>query len=743
MRKFLTISVCMLASLMANAGVKVTKCSDNATDSVVIDGTFTDADLANIKVGSSVKIAMGSYEISESEWASLCDKLITNTVYTIDMSEARFGYTLTRENFGGKLTNWGNNNVKNITFSRYADIPSSCLSDNSSVETITIPNKKSLSSNESIAIGENAFASMKRLNTLYIGSCVTSIGERICECSGANSSILSRVTFNTPEIKELPCGCFQWCDKLTKVDLPSNLQVVGSNAFAHCALPTVMFPNTLTTIKENAFMECKLEYIVIPENVTLIESFAFQGNANLKDVYVMGTDVKCKANGFTNLQVCNGFVNKTTGYSEKEPSTSSADWDKAGQSIARLHFVAENATTFQKYENPYWIMLNTDGILDELKNLNKDEKGAQEAFIKKYNLHKEFPWSLWEYATGASTECPYAYYQYKDNDGKLKTCKIWRKEGGYYSDADNMNPDYAGWQMFMIIQDDAKQNTFDDSHRVDDRWYSMCFPFDLNANQIRTAYGAGTEVCEFIGAWKTSEVDDKDEEILCFRYKPLLDDVETEYINNTNVDSRESSPIITYANHPYMIHPASKKEGDNTNVWHRIIPGIPMDQQVGNQANLIKVIPYNNRNELMEKFGDEDSEMCEGYTFVGNYDNGVKLPASSYYFAYRDHADGTRSLILNRLTKESKNAWTPMTALVLENQTASQSAKKFVYNFSPIKKGNETTGIKNISANASSQKEANANKIFNLNGQVVKEGNSLAGLGKGIYIMNGRKYIVK
>lgn len=752
MTKFLTVSVCLLASLAANASIKVTKCEDGATDSITIDGSFTDEELRNTKVVSSVKLATGSYELSESEWEKICNVLIANRIYTIDLSETRFGYTLDKNNFGGKLTNWGNNNITNVTFSRYADIPEDCLGGNAKIASVTVPDKKSKDSDESIAIGEKAFQQMKNLRTLYIGSCVTSIGERMCECTGQNDSRLTSVKFNTPQIKELPLGCFQWCSKLTKIDLPTNLQVVGKSAFAHCNLATVTFPLTLTTIQENAFMNCNLEYIVIPENVTSIESFAFQGNKNLSDVYVMGSKVKCAANGFTNQKVNNGFVNKTTGYDEQEPSTSSADWAKNGEKPAVLHFVSTNAESHQNYYNPYWVMLNTPGILDELRDLQKDEPGVQEAFMAKYKLHKEFPWPLWRYAVGQSTDCPFAYYQYKDNNGKLKTCKIWREEEGYYSDGDKMNQDYAGWQMFLLVQDDAKQNTFEDEHRVDDRWYSMCFPFDLNANQIRTAYGAGTEVCEFVGAWESKEKDEQGRTILDFRYKPILEEEEAVAISEgfEENDARAASPVITKANRSYMIHPASKKEGDNTNVWYRIIPGIPMDEQRGEQANLIPTIPEKDFDQdVMKQFGDGENKLVEGFRFIGNYEDNVKLPAFTYYFAYRDNADGSRILVLNHLTRESRYNWSPMTALVYEPENISTSnyAKKLTYRFAPTK-DSETTGVQDVriqdmQAIASGNKGMTHSKVYNLNGQVVKEGTSLNGLDKGIYMVNGKKYIVK
>ena len=147
----------------------------------------------------------------------------------------------------------------------------------------------------------------------------------------------------------------------------------------------------------------------------------------------------------------------------------------------------------------------------------------------------------------------------------------------------------------------------------------------------------------------------------------------------------------------------------------------------------------------MEALSNEGYNLIPGFEFIGNYDETKKLPADSYYFAYRDHSDGTRSLILNHLTKESKNAWTPMTALVRpysDEVSMINYAKTFAFDFATSAVNNETTGIQDINFNTpSTKKGTDSQKVYNLNGQVV--GTSLNGLSQGIYVINGKKYIVK
>ena len=195
-----------------------------------------------------------------------------------------------------------------------------------------------------------------------------------------------------------------------------------------------------------------------------------------------------------------------------------------------------------------------------------------------------------------------------------------------------------------------------------------------------------------------------------------------------------------------MIHPASKKEDDNTTVWYRIIPGVSKDKQVGHPENIIPTRPtFDTDIKEMEALADGGYELIPGFEFIGNYDETKKLPADSYYFAYRDHSDGSRSLILNHLTRNSKNAWTPMTALVrpyTEEVSMANFAKKLSFGFDITVNKNETTGIQEIDNNqASNKKGTDSQKVYNLNGQIV--GTSLNGLSQGIYVINGKKHIVK
>ena len=58
---------------------------------------------------------------------------------------------------------------------------------------------------------------------------------------------------------------------------------------------------------------------------------------------------------------------------------------------------------------------------------------------------------------------------------------------------------------------------------------------------------------------------------------------------------------------------------------------------------------------------------------------------------------------------------------------------------------NSTTGIENTESENSNETSAKfADKVFSISGQLVRTGSSsLEGLAKGMYIVNGKKYIVR
>jgi hypothetical protein len=72
---------------------------------------------------------------------------------------------------------------------------------------------------------------------------------------------------------------------------------------------------------------------------------------------------------------------------------------------------------------------------------------------------------------------------------------------------------------------------------------------------------------------------------------------------------------------------------------------------------------------------------------------------------------------------------------------SASGAKSSTFSIDVENNGGETTDIVKIDANGEEVKDMNNVKVYNINGQFV--GTSLNGLSKGLYIVNGKKYVVK
>ena len=152
--------------------------------------------------------------------------------------------------------------------------------------SIVIPNSVS-------SIGEAAFVCCTALTSVTIPSSVTSIGRFAFEgCvnlssivvhednpiydSRDNCNAIIETTSNT-----LIVGC-----KTTII--PNTLTIIGENAFTYCeGLTSINIPNSVTDISYGAFVDCiNLSSVVIGTSVTSIGEFAFNGCSGLTSITI-------------------------------------------------------------------------------------------------------------------------------------------------------------------------------------------------------------------------------------------------------------------------------------------------------------------------------------------------------------------------------------------------------------------------------------------------------------------------
>ena len=261
--------------------------------------------------------------------------------------------------------------------------------------------------------------------------------------------------------------------------------------------------------------------------------------------------------------------------------------------------------------------------------------------------------------------------------------------------------DYAGWRNFALTGKLKPEETWEDTKRVDGKWYTMCLPFDMTAQQLKSAYGSKVEVVEFSGV-----------------------DVEEKTNHDKIITLKFKQPVTeTKAHHPYMIHPSLHK-GTTTGVKTTIV-GITKQEEKLESLESQKIVKEANG---------------VTYTFIGNYDNTKTLQQYSYYY-YSGDDETTYKNGFYKWIAPNSGTWTPYTACVLMNKDNGANAKPVISYYLENFDG-ETTAIGTLPTIALPHKQED--KIYTIMGQEIQQGTlNLKTLPKGVYISNGKKYIVR
>lgn len=576
-------------------------------------------------------------------------------------------------------------------------------------------------------------------------------------------------------VRHLGKHCFQNCTSLTQVALPVGLETVGAYSFVGCtalkdltipygvttieerafenldALTSVRLPYTLKTIGDYAFSDCnKIQSITIPENVETIGDGAFSKTNSLRDVYVLGTttiptivdsgtddDGNVHVGSFDDLTLYNsgGTHNKNTATQEDYWGYITEE-NPIGKGAAFLHFpkgYEEQYTDVERNNQFHATLVDKNGkpVLDEEGNQIKVPNGQDVA-----------------------------------------------------GDAWIGVPENTGWKRFMLTKGGTTGN--DNSrvwtirHMYDDTWYTMCFPFDLTINQLVETFGAGFEIAYFCGVQK-----DGNNMVLQFTVSNYMKE-------------EPYSRIGAAAGVPYMIHPNtgvgnSAKTGKRTVfVFSGVDPDFtrepigkvgydysgtgPTSDPNGYDHSYTFIGSYGEKCNEGEYFVDKHNEYADDDANgnpvlkyeVGNTGNYKKaMPADllvpraipeNYYFLglaanatypkyYRESRVISSDMDNSTPDKTYRTGlWTRFTAMVKAKDAEGQETKKSLgISFGEFDDDTVITGINIVDASGQQREYIDlTNHVYNLNGQVVRSNSQdVAGLPAGVYIVKGKKIVVK
>lgn len=359
-----------------------------------------------------------------------------------------------------------------------------------------------------------------------------------------------------------------------------------------------------------------------------------------------------------------------------------------------------------------------------------------------------------------------AYAGYKVTDGDHPADKAT----GYYTYDDLCMMAHMGTRQFPLGNEDVnvdeepeKEPTYPINIKGG-QWWTICVPFDMTKAQVDDVFGKDTHVCRFNKVERVVNSEKKVKSIKLYFtndvyvHKSTKDD-KGHYTTSTGTVA--DGDIVIYAHESYMIYP-TKNNDDANNMYsisnYTLVTGSPLPTLV--KAN--------------EQFTGGAKESASGdaswnkeYRFVGNYQTEVAVAAS-------EQGNSSEEAV----ARDIKNVFVPQYSYIYAKKKGTSKAQFWFYtgkemlwgankcvvqaterdggksDFNTYFGGNgsarakelsffgtddEVTGIENVEIIAGNENDTQI--VYNLNGQVVN--GNLNSLQKGIYIKNGKKFMVK
>ena len=270
------------------------------------------------------------------------------------------------------------------------------------------------------------------------------------------------------------------------------------------------------------------------------------------------------------------------------------------------------------------------------------------------------------------------------------------------------------------------------------KWNTLVLPVNLTLKQLRDAFGPSTRLAQLekltesgIQFQSVDFTDKKDDDVALVAYKPYLIIPEkdkgqaAEYTSvyvETGASTAEYMRVKIAANH-FVIPKVSLSVADlknkvDQNTWAAAL-STSTDGKMQAWGTLART------------FGTENKDVENGYQFTNNGEiiTGRDNLIDSYFFA-------------NGKMYHSDKRVRGLRGFSCWFKPAEGSKKNASFTLDGVTQSG-TTALDDIFTDGEQTVSRFAQGVYNLNGQLVKKGNSTAGLPSGMYIVNGKKCIVR
>ena len=341
------------------------------------------------------------------------------------------------------------------------------------------------------------------------------------------------------------------------------------------------------------------------------------------------------------------------------------------------------------------------------------------------------------------------------------------------------NDTWIGWHQFVLVgaydyvHPDNKKWHFSTS---DNNWWTICLPFNMTAEQIEDTWGEGTKLCTLTGVTRNYT-----KKLICLEFgKDLVQEAK---------ESNNTDNVLKWRI-PYMIKPAKTYTSENGEAYTGPTFTLSDEQSKTLKEATEKITAEVGQHPrpqtdddpccITVQAKDENGQLLKTtagkpymYTFLGSYTKQY-IPTYAYFLAWCEDPTNTNGWVnyFYQTEKPTIKNWNAYTSIVghfnVEEATwtiPKNEAGKWAFSCSsdteqrdahedalPNPSGDtkvklafdegNATAIGHMTANGSIQSVENAT-VYNLNGQVVAHNGNVEGLPKGVYIIAGKKFIVK
>lgn len=508
--------------------------------------------------------------------------------------------------------------------------------------------------------------------------------------------LLPKVTGTDRTLANSPVSWFNifsvWCHNVESVVIGEGVTAIGDYSFGNCQkLSSVTFPEELKSIGKGAFTQCSISKITFPNTLEVIDADAFNNpvSASIETLVFPASLKKIGNQAFALNRVKDIYFLGSSCPEVDDDAFDNTSYTGNGGYSSKLNS-ATVAERSMYYNGNYPI-----AILHLPSNLTEAEKLKFTDVTRSYSINDKY--------LGEQKKWPNLQEMTKAYD---TACN------GTLFNGTTSYEQYKGWHKFVLVSYDATEESsseWDFSKYQQDLWWTIMLPFNMTKGDVKEVFGDSTEVCKFSkverdATAKKIRLEFKDEQC--------------------QVDDKADSATVIEAFHSYMIHP----HGTGTNKF-------------AYQAEVENVVAT----QVTASDGKQ-------YDFIGNHysqsESGGAVYAPQYSYGLGVKSNGDHALFFHTATNRT---WSQWTAVVRQaeggtdyddffKKSATGSSKT---SFSSVFGLDGTSDIITIEVEAGADDGRTVdNRIYSMSGMLMSNGNAHT-LPKGLYIRNGKKFIVK